>query len=152
METTFHFLDENTDPITKQILINVVKRKKQFDFYHQRHMAAIWVTFLLVSLYFLYVYFTIVRSNSDSFAAMFSAFVKDSHNLTFMIVTVGMYGYMNLLKNKKDKAEKEFHDLRCEIVDRSKDLWGKKEAWENRHLVFEIMKKEYNINLYHEKK
>lgn len=152
MESPINLLDDKTDPATKQILENVVKRKRKFDLYKKRHTATIWVTISIVSLFFLYLYFTIASNYSYSFAAMFSAFVNDTNNLTFLTATVGMYGYMNLLKGKKEKAEKEFHDLRCEIVDRSKDLWSKEDAWKNRHLVFEMMKKNYDINLYHEKK
>jgi hypothetical protein len=152
MESSILSLDENTDPATKQILENVVKRKRKFDLYKRRHTIAIWITLFLVSLFFLYLYYTVARNYSYSFSAMFSAFVNDSNNLTFLIAAVGMYGYMNLLKEKKEKAEKEFHELRCEIVDRSKDLWKKEEAWKNRHLIFEMMKSNYDINLYHEKK
>lgn len=152
MESPILLLDDQTDPATKKILENVVKRKKKFDFYKQRHNKTIWITVLLVSIFFIYIYFTVAKPYSYSFAAMFSAFVNDTNNLLLLVVTVGMYGYMNLLKGKMDKAEKEFHDLRCEIVDRSKDLWRKEEAWNNRHLVFEMMKKQYDINLYHEKK
>lgn len=152
MESPIKLLDDKTDPATKQILENVVKRKRKFDLYKKRHTVTIWVTISIVSLFFLYLYFTIASNYSYSFAAMFSAFVNDTNNLTFLTATVGMYGYMNLLKGKKEKAEKEFHDLRCEIVDRSKDLWSKEDAWKNRHLVFEMMKKNYDINLYHEKK
>jgi hypothetical protein len=152
MEAPIHSLDDKTDQATKQILENVVKRKRKFDMYKKRHTVTIWITIVIVSFFLLYMYFTIARSYSYSFAAMFSAFVDDTNNLFFLIASVGMYGYMNLLKEKKEKAEKEFHDLRCEIVDRSKDLWKQEEAWKNRHLVFEMMKKNYDINLYHEKK
>jgi hypothetical protein len=152
MESPIKLLDDKTDPATKQILENVVKRKRKYDLYKKRHTVTIWVTISIVSLFFLYLYFTIAANYSYSFAAMFSAFVNDTNNLTFLVATVGMYGYMNLLKGKKEKAEKEFHELRCEIVDRSKDLWNREEAWKNRHLVFEMMKKNYDINLYHEKK
>lgn len=140
------------DPVTKRILENVIKRKGKLDIYKRRHTITIWITHTLVSLYFLYIFLTIARNYSYSFAIMFSAFVKDTNNLLFLVVTVGMYGYMNVTKEKKEKAEKEFHDLRCEIIDRSRDLWNQEEAWENRHLVFEMMKKNYDINLYHEKK
>jgi hypothetical protein len=152
MESPIFLLDDQTDPATKQILENVVKRKKKFDRYKNRHKTTIWITILLVSVFFLNLYLKIASHYSYSFAAMFSAFVNDQNNLLFLVATVGMYGYMNLIKEKKEKAEKEFHDLRCEIVDRSKDLWSKEEAWKNRHLVFEMMKKTYDINLYHEKK
>lgn len=152
MDSSNLLLDEKTDPVTKQILQNVVKRKKKFDLYKKRHMTTVWGTIILLTLYFFYFYFTIARNYAYSFEAMFSVFVKDGNNLIFFMAAVGIYGYMNLLKGKMEKAEKEFHELRCEIVDRSKDLWNKEEQWRNRHLLFEMMKKDYDINLYHEKK
>lgn len=152
MESSILLLDEKTDQATKQMLENVVKRKKKFDMYKRRHKMSIWGMLFFVSIFFVYLYVTIAKIYSYSFAAMFSAFVNDSNNLFFLISAVGMYGLMNLLREKKEKTEKEFHELRCEIVDRSKDLWKKEEEWKNRHIVFEMMKKNYDINLYHEKK
>lgn len=59
---------------------------------------------------------------------------------------------MNVIRQKVDKLEEEFHALRCEIIDKSTDLWNTDEAWRNRHLVFRMMKEQYGINLYHENK
>ncbi|MCM2531790.1 YpbF family protein [Neobacillus pocheonensis] len=151
MDSPILLLD-NTDQATKQALENVRKRKEKFDRFKRRHNLSIWGTIIMASIFFAYLYLTVASIYSYSFAAMFSAFVNDSHNLTLLVFTVGMYGMMNLLKEKKDKAEKEFHELRCEIVDRSKDYWKREEEWKNRHIVFEMMKKKYDINLYHEKK
>jgi hypothetical protein len=69
-----------------------------------------------------------------------------------LAAAIGLYGYMVLIKKKLDKAEKEFQLLRCEIINKSKQLWEKEEEWKNRHKVFEMMKKNYDINLYHENK
>lgn len=143
---------ENTDQATKQALENVRKRKEKFDRFEKRHLHSIWGTVIIASLFFIYLYFTVGRSYSYSFEAMFSAFVNDSTNFTFLVLSVGMYGLMNLLREKKEKAEKEFHELRCEIVNKSGDYWKKEEEWKNRHVVFEVMKTKYDINLYHEKK
>ncbi len=152
MDTSNLLLDDKMDKATKKILENVIKRKKKFDKYKKRHTLAIWGTLIPAFLYINYLYFTIAKVYSYSFAAMFSAFVKDSSNLIFLFVTIGMYGWMNLMKEKMDKAEKEFHELRCEIVERSKDLWGTEEEWKNRHVVFDLMNKNFEINLYHQKK
>lgn len=145
-------LDERTDPATKQILMNVIKRKQKFDQLKQKHLFIMSCTLLLVFCYMVYLYNSIVSPYYYSFAKMFSVFVDNSLNLIFLIITVGTYGLMNLFRNKREKAEKEYHALRCEIIDKSKDLWRKDEAWSNRHLVFEMMKKNYDINLYHENK
>lgn len=145
-------LDNKTDPATKQMLVNVVKRKKKFDDFKFNHNLSILLTLLISASFLFYIYKTIVTSYSYSFLEMFSAFLQRDFNLWYLVTTIGMYGLMNLLKTKREKAEKEYHALRCEIVDRSKDLWKKEEEWKSRHLVFEMMKKEFDINLFHENK
>lgn len=102
-------------------------------------------------LFFSYFYLTVAKIYSYSFFAMFSAAVNDSVNVLLFFVTLSLFGAMNVLKQQKEKKEKEYQELRCEIVDRSKDLWKKEDQWGNRHIIFEMMKKNYDINLYHEK-
>ncbi|MBU8879142.1 YpbF family protein [Bacillus sp. FJAT-29790] len=152
METSIKMLDEKTDQATRQMLQKVIERKMKFDHMKQRHLLVMWATVLMSFIYFIYIYYTVMKPYSYSFASMFSVYVKQSANLYFLILTVGLYGLMNLLREKKDKAEKEYHALRCEIIDKSKDLWKKEEEWKSRHTVFEMMKVNYDINLYHENK
>ncbi|MFB6465972.1 DUF2663 family protein [Cytobacillus sp. Hz8] len=152
MEAPILMLDEHTDQATKQMLQKVVDKKKKFDKYKFRHNMVIWLTIMTAFIYLLYLYYSIILPYSYSFAAMFSAFVDNSKNLYMLILTIGLYGFMNLLRQKQEKAEKEFLDLRREIVDKSKDLWKKEEAWKSRHHVFEMMKKHYDINLFYESK
>lgn len=143
---------EYTDEATKQMLENVRKRKQKFDDAKKWHFFSIYATLLFAFCFFSYFYFTIAKHYYYSFFAMFSASVNDSINVMFFFVTISLFGAMNVLKQQKDKKEKEYQELRCEIVDRSKDLWKKEEHWQNRHQVFEMMKNKYDINLYHEKK
>lgn len=151
MEEVIKNLDGRTDPATREMLQKVVNKKKKFDRYKVRHIYSIWGTMLLITVYLFYLNSTVME-HSINFASMFSTYVDDSINLYFLIFTVGSFGLMNLLKEKREKAEKEYHDLRCEIIDRSKDLWKKEDEWKNRHIVFEMMKKHFDINLYHESK
>lgn len=143
---------ENTDEATKQMLENVRKRKKKFDNVKKLHNYFIMATLLTSFIFLHYFYFHIAQQNAYSFFAMFSASVNDLTNVFLLGLTIGMYGTMNVLKQQREKKEKEYHDLRGEIVDRSKDLWKKEGYWENRHHAFEMMKKNYDINLYHHKK
>ncbi|AZU63181.1 YpbF family protein [Neobacillus mesonae] len=143
---------ENTDPATKQMLENLRKRKEKFDIAEKRHFFAIYGTLGMAFLFFCYFYFNIAQHYSYSFFAMFSASLNNTVNMFLLAMTLISYGAMNVLRQQKDKKEKEYQELRCEIVDRSKDLWKREEEWKNRHLIFEVMKKHYDINLYHEKK
>ena len=145
-------LDNRTDLATRQMLQGVVKRKQKFDRFKTRHLIVMWLAIGVSALFLFHLYQTIIRPYSYSVYEMFSGFVSHDVNLYFLVAAGGLFGLMNLLKEKRDKAEKEFHALRCEIIDKSKDLWKKEDEWKNRHLVYESMKKHYDINLYHENK
>jgi len=143
---------EHTDRATKQMLENVRKRKKKFDDVKKWHFFSIYGTLFFAFVFIVYFYITIVKQYSYSFLSMLSASLNDAMAVYLFAISIIGFGAMNLLKQQKEKKEKEYQDLRCEIVDRSKDLWKREEQWQNRHIVFEVMKKEYDINLYHEKK
>ncbi|MFZ7945089.1 MULTISPECIES: DUF2663 family protein [Bacillaceae] len=143
---------EHTDKATKQMLENVRKRKKKFDDTKMWHFMTIYATLFCAFIFVVYFYITIVKHYSNSYLSMLSVTLKDTAAVSLLALTLIGLGAMNLLKQQKEKKEKEYQELRCEIVDRSKDLWKKEEEWQNRHIVFEIMKKQYDINLYHEKK
>ncbi|MBM4762153.1 YpbF family protein [Bacillus sp. B15-48] len=152
MEHSILELDERTDQATKQMLQNVVKRKRKYDDFKNNHLIIMVLTIGMAGVFILYLYHTTIKPYSYSFYEIFSAFFSYSANLYLLILTGGLFGLMNLLREKRDKAEKEYHALRCEIIDKSKDLWKKEDEWKNRHHVFEMMKKNYDINLYHENK
>ncbi|TYS87405.1 DUF2663 family protein [Rossellomorea aquimaris] len=139
---------EWTDQATGQMLHNLIDKKQKFDKAKAVHLYTLWAT-MFASFFFLY-YVTkfVLGPYSYSFAAMFSVFVSSSFHLIITMLLVGLFGATRILYEKKEKKEKEYHALRCEIIDRSKDLW-KEEAWKKRHHVYEKMKKEWDINLFH---
>lgn len=143
---------EYTDQATKQMLENVRKRKQKFDNAKMLHYFSIYGTLLGGFAFIVYFYLTIYQHYSYSFLSMLSGTLNDSVAMVLLTFSIIGFGAMNLLKQQKEKKEKEYQELRCEIVDRSKDLWKREEEWKNRHFVFEVMKKHYDINLYHEKK
>ncbi|MED4227084.1 DUF2663 family protein [Neobacillus cucumis] len=143
---------EHTDQATKQMLENVRKRKKKFDDVKKWHYISIYGTLFFAFIFSVDFYINFYKQYSLSFIALLSAVINDTVAVYILAFTIVGFGAMNLLKQQKDKKEKEYHELRCEIVDRSKDLWKREDDWKNRHIVFEIMKKQYDINLYHEKK
>ncbi|WP_428908962.1 YpbF family protein [Niallia sp. Krafla_26] len=152
MESPIMMLDEKTDQATRKMLQKVVERKRKFDKLTFWHLIIMWSAILVSFGYFLYLYYNIFQPYSYSFATVFSVYIQDSKHLYMLMVVIGLFGLMNVYRQKRDKAEKEFHLLRCEIIDKSKDLWSKEDEWKNRHIVFEMMKKNYDINLYHENK
>ena len=152
MESPIMMLDDRTDPAAKKMLQKVVERKQKYDHFVFRHLIIMWSSIAVAFVYFLYLYYTVIEPYSYSFAAVFSVYVDNLIHLYMLMIVIGLFGLMNVYRQKRDKAEKEFHALRCEIIDKSKDLWKKEDEWKHRHIVFEMMKKNYDINLYHENK
>ncbi|WP_345840725.1 DUF2663 family protein [Bacillus sp. P14.5] len=108
----------------------------------------LWSSVFLTFCFLYYFYNYIIEPYSYSFESAFSAmFSKEGHLYVFLLL-VGMFGAVKVLYTKREKAEKEYHALRSEIIDRSKDLW-KEDSWKKRNEVYELMKKEWDINLYH---
>ncbi|KZE45632.1 hypothetical protein AV649_05505 [Rossellomorea marisflavi] len=144
-------INEITDRATGQMLTNLIEKKKKFDQLKKQHHFALWVTAVGCTIFLYYLTHTVIGPHAYSAASMITAFVSKSLHLYAFLAVAGMAGATKIFYQRKEKAEKEFHALRCEIIDRSKDLW-KEEAWMNRHIVFETMKKQYDINLFHEAK
>lgn len=144
--------DSVTDLATKRMLQNVIERKRKFDSLKKKHFRTTIVTLILGLLLILYIYILYVRPYSSSLLDVLTEFMGQNTSLLYCTVAFGVYGYMLILKKKMDKAEKEYHALRCEIVDRSKDLWKQENAWKERHKIFQVMKEMYDINLFHQNK
>ncbi|MED1204906.1 YpbF family protein [Heyndrickxia acidicola] len=151
MEQNIAMLNQYTDQTTKQMLQNLVSRKKKFERYKKRHLLLLWtsVFYSFACLYLLY--HTVLEPYSYSFGEIFMVFAGQFKHALFLLSAAGLWGATKILYDKKQKTESEYHALRCEIIDKSKDLW-KNEAWKERHLVFEMMKKKYDINLFHQSK
>jgi hypothetical protein len=141
-------LNDWTDLATKQMLQNVIERKQKWDKLKQTHLLLLWSSVLITFCFFYYFYNAIIHPYSYSFEAIFSAFFSEEAHLYVFLLIFGLFGAVKVIYDKKEKAEKEYHALRSEIIDRSKDLW-KEDAWKRRYQVYELMKKEWDINLYH---
>lgn len=147
------FLQKNvhTDMATKQMLQHLIDKKRKFNKLKKRHygFTLILAAYMILLLYCLSSFHS--RAGQALGTDIIFLIANRSDFLGFAILLAGLMGALKILFDKKEKAEKEFHELRCEIIDRSKDLW-KGEAWQQRHYIYEAMKRHYDINLYHETK
>ncbi|WP_404442568.1 YpbF family protein [Sutcliffiella horikoshii] len=151
MENAIKMLNHHTDEATKQTLQLLVEKKRKQDTFKKREWRWRISCCITLGLFLIYIYFFIFRqapSNSEGISYFFDRSIH-FWIVMFIGVQIGMIKY---LLYKKDKAEKEYHDLRKEMVKRSDDYWSKPVDWKQRHQVFDLMKKEFDINLYHETK
>jgi hypothetical protein len=152
IEDPIRYLSDHTDYVTKQMLTDVVARKQKFDMVERKLLFWRVMTISMISLFFIYIWAFIIKGNNYSFAVSISEILGNVIHLYILLLAGMGIGFINFYDKKKDKAEKEYHDLRCEIIKKSIELWPLPDKWIYRQEVFEMMKQEFDINLYHESK
>ena len=79
----------------------------------------------------------------------FLSFLSNLYLFAFITLFAVCSFITKYAKKKLDKAEKEYEELRYEIIDRQEELWDTRERWQKRHELFEWLAKEYDVNLFH---
>ncbi|MCD7033335.1 YpbF family protein [Metabacillus sp. GX 13764] len=152
MEKEFSSLNESTDEPTKKMLQSLVDKKRKFDKYKKKCLYCQLFTFGTVLAFMGYFYFCILKQSNSDISAMISLFLQQSFHLFFVMSIIAGYATALYFKKKEEKAEKEFHALRCEVIRKSPELWPKPYYWKKREQVFLMMKKKFGINLFYESK
>ncbi|QWC21528.1 YpbF family protein [Bacillus haikouensis] len=148
MHDSIRGFEDWTDQATKQMLQSLIERKQKFDRAKKMHVSILWLSVFTAFCFLYYLAKSVLGPYSYSFGAMLSVYVSQSVHLYLTVFIGGLFGAVKVLHQLKEKKEKEYQDLRKEIIDRSKDLW-KEDAWKKRHEVFDKMKSQFDINLYH---
>ena len=139
------------DEVTKVILQRIIAHKKEWDDMKKRMKWSFILFLLSLTLFGLYIYQHVVIPNHSSIERMIGTMIDDGRIFWF-VAFVGSFGWLvSFYKKKSEKAEQDFHALRCEFIQKSSELL-QEETWKKRHLLFTWMKETYDIQLYHENK
>ncbi|EMT47346.1 MULTISPECIES: YpbF family protein [Anoxybacillus] len=139
------------DEVTKVILQRIIAHKKEWIDMEKRMKWALILFLFSLILFGLYTYQTIFIPNHTSIQRMIGAIIHDERMLSFVAFVSSVGWLVSFYKKKSEKAEQDFHALRCEFIQKSSELL-QEEAWKKRHLLFTWMKETYDIQLYHENK
>jgi hypothetical protein len=152
IEPQIEGLNHHTDPVTKQMLQSVVDKKRKLEKFESYANQLRVYTFSCLALFLIYLTLFVIQPNINSIGTIISIFLDNIIHLFIILLISTGYATVRYFDKKADKAEDEFHALRCEIISKSTDLWPRPTSWSEREQVFEIMKREYDINLYTENK
>ncbi|ODA15177.1 MULTISPECIES: YpbF family protein [Geobacillus] len=144
-----HFPDEfPLDEVAKEMLMAVIEKKKKWERLEKRTLLLQAAAFSGLAVFLLYLLAKAAAFGTwgERIAWFFAA---PAHVLILLLLST-VYWAAVYYKGKSEKAEDDFHALRCEIIQKSIDLWQDQEQWNGRHRLFEWMKREYGINLYYE--
>lgn len=144
-------LGDKMDQTTKQVLQNLIDRKLTFNRYKNIHFILLSTTILYSFFTFYFIYKTTIIPNNYTFIDLISIFTEQSIFIYLIVIGIALFGSVKISFEKRENSEKDYHNLRCEVIDKIGDLL-QGDAWKERHKIFEFMKKKYDINLYHESK
>ncbi|WP_461202627.1 DUF2663 family protein [Anoxybacillus sp. TBDG-1] len=139
------------DEVTKAILKRVMAHKKEWNDMKKRMQLSFILFLLSLALFGLYMYQTFVISHRTSIERIMMALINDERTFSFAVFVGSLAWLVFFYKKKSDKAEQDFHALRCEFIQKSSELLPER-AWEKRHVLYEWMRETYDIQLYHENK
>ncbi|GAF65335.1 DUF2663 family protein [Alkalihalobacillus trypoxylicola] len=139
--------NNNTPKYFQFMLTELINRKKKMDKHEKAKIN--WSIFVFTSMaiafiYIIYTYF--IHTASTNIRQFFT--LNTSTILLIMITTLGVL-QVKYFKKKEEKAEKEYEELRLEIIERSPEFWQEDQDWSKRHLIFTQIKSENDINLFH---
>lgn len=152
MDSQIQQLNELTDNVAKRMLQSVIDKKRKLDKINEKEKKVRRMLLGCLALICLYIFLSFQQLSLITYRAAFSFVLSSVSHLVMILVVFSLYYYLLQIRKKSEKTEKEFHDLRCEVIQKSPNLWGDAEKWEARQHVFSMMKKEYDVNLYYENK
>jgi uncharacterized membrane protein len=152
MDRRIQQLNELTDEVAKQMLQSVIDKKTKLDQIQNKERRIRWLLLGCLALICAYILFSFQQLSFVTYQTAFTFILSSVYHLVMLIIVFSLYYYLLQVRKKSEKIEKEFHDLRCEVIQKSPHLWGDPQKWAARQQVFSMIKKEYDINLYYENK
>ncbi|MDA7025673.1 DUF2663 family protein [Bacillus sp. CLL-7-23] len=147
MRSVFDQLDRYMDEPTKQMILALIKKKQKYENYARQSFRWQMSALACALLFCLFLAGKGIGHNG-----IVTEVLNDSIYLLLIMAAAFAYSAAYYFKKKEEKAEGEFHKLRCEIIQKSTDLWPYPKEWKSREAIFKLMKQQYDINLYFESK
>ncbi|HET7578587.1 MAG TPA: DUF2663 family protein [Bacillales bacterium] len=148
-EITAEQFGKRISEVTLRVLNELVERKLEEKQCKSAVTRAGLFLMMVFVAFLLYIWSARERLFDGFSLAAFSAAFSDP--FLWILAAALLFGFFHLqhVSKKYEDADEDFEELRCELVDRSEELWSDPEQWKNRHHVFLYLEKEYRINLFH---
>ncbi|WP_017755617.1 DUF2663 family protein [Calidifontibacillus oryziterrae] len=127
----------------QKLKLKLTKKERELKIFNLLYIASATLLLAYITI------FTIVP-NWNQYNLLISQLINNVNHYFLILIVVTTHFRINALKQKSEKAEQEYHSLRCEMIQRAEELWPEGERWQNRHIFFQEMREKYDINLYYE--
>ncbi|MCA1030554.1 YpbF family protein [Bacillus timonensis] len=141
----------NTNKEARMMLSLLIERKTDLNNYTKYEAAFKVGTFVILVLFLIYLTIFVVQPNLYSTHSIIQEILTNPfHSITILLILTG-YGASVFFEKKTKSIIIEYENIRSEIVRKSLEYWPQSTHFEEKRSVFEWMKREYDINLYHDK-
>nr|WP_246421507.1 DUF2663 family protein [Texcoconibacillus texcoconensis] len=103
--------------------------------------------FFVLAISLIYVTFLLLQTGTPN--SYLTLILGDQWLLLLLLMMSLSFYQVTMRKSKLDKAEKDFDELREDIIDRLSDIWDTEENWKEKHKLFQELKNDYDINLFY---
>lgn len=135
--------------VVKVMLEELVTRKNKVEKMEKAKTRWSLFSMFSASIFCLFGYQAFQVQQTSLNSNILNALVGQPAVLLLMLLLSIGFIQLHFFGKKEKKAEKEYDELREEIIVRSPEFWETDVTWESREAVFSYMKNEHDINLYH---
>lgn len=140
--------DYQASPVIKVMLHELIERKSKVEKWKSYQSYCGYGTCMLLLL--------IIAISSFLFTQPIFSFhysiltqLLDETLFIFVVLLIGVNLFLLQYFHKKVlKSEKEYEELREELIDRNSELWEDDSNWQAREHIFQYLKTKHDINLY----
>ncbi|WP_062046738.1 DUF2663 family protein [Bacillus sp. JCM 19034] len=146
--TDWSIEDYQASPVIKIMLKELIERKSKVEKWKNYQTYCGYGTCFLLLLLLAISYFTFSQP-AFSFHYSILTQLTDETLFIFALLLIGFNLLLLQYFHKKTiKTEKEYEELREELIDRNSELWEEDTGWQAREHVFQYLKTNHDINLY----
>ncbi|HEX7065868.1 MAG TPA: DUF2663 family protein [Bacillales bacterium] len=147
-ESSTHKFGMELPEVTTKLLIELVDRKEEAKRCKTSVMKVTLFLIVLVIVLLFYIFVVKQGALSHFSSGMFPSILSDPFVWLLVIGLIVGFFRLKQVTRKYEEADDDYEALRCELIDRSEELWPKLAYWDIRHHLFEHLETEYEINLY----
>ncbi|MDQ0257673.1 hypothetical protein J2S74_005135 [Evansella vedderi] len=95
------------------------------------------------------IYIVLKLMSGESVSSYLSLLLSDIIIVVWLAVLFFCFYYFDVKSKKYEKAEKDFEELKEDVIDRASDIWNSNQLEVKRISQYHELKNKYDINLYH---
>ena len=143
-----HMFEEGRISKHNYYLIKKIKERKKKK---ERYKMALYTLSLLILILCGVAIYCLFdgRVTQEQYALSLDSFLQNRFLFNLILAFIGLFLVFRFVGKRYEEVDRDYEKLRVEIINRSKELWSHHYDPDSEGLVYDYLKKDYDINLFH---